>query len=208
MAFESMTMGTSNIPDEQIRKYLLGEAGPELEERLDELSFSDEYSEIIGNVENDLIDDYIGDVLDPKTRSAFESYYLASPIGSNKLQLARGLARYAKAESEPLQSGAESPAPGFFENLWSFGTGFRLGLAACGLLIVSIAGWVFLRPGTSPGPVVAVVENKQEGAEPLPEPTPASTNVNGSVALPTISPGSNGTNSPINRTTARSWRSR
>jgi hypothetical protein len=69
-------MAINEITDAEIREYILGKSPAEMAERLDELSFSDEYSELIGAVERELIDCYVSKSLNPDERLAFESNYL------------------------------------------------------------------------------------------------------------------------------------
>lgn len=177
-------MKTSEISDEQIRKYLLGEAEPELEERLDELSFADGYAEMIGSVENDLLDEYVSDALAPTARAAFESHYLVSSRGRAKVQFARALGGLPDRVRAPVKAAERIVKPGFFHALGNLRLVFRAGLAAGGLLLFAFLGWMFVRSSREDaGSTVAVLNNAR--STPAASPTALTSEMPVTIATPT-----------------------
>lgn len=77
---------------ESFRRYLLGEA-TEAETEAIERSYlaKDEVLEAIGAAEQDLIDDYLDDQLDPERRRRFEGHYLASPVHRRRVTISLAL---------------------------------------------------------------------------------------------------------------------
>ena len=159
-------MSNKDFTDADIREYLLGQATPEAAESLDELSFTDDFAERIGAVEHELIDDYLaGELPAPETR-AFDSHYLASPLRREKVEFAKVLGTFA-ALAGPLESVPAEPKSSFWDGLRNWRLAFQFGMAAAGLLIVAIFGWMVYRSGLTSGNAGPVV------ATDLGSPTPA-----------------------------------
>jgi hypothetical protein len=72
-------------------------------ERLDEASIvDDDVAARLRSVEDDLVDAYVADALEPDTRARFESVYLASPLRREKVRFAQ---RFVPAVSRAASSG-------------------------------------------------------------------------------------------------------
>ena len=82
-----------NLKDEgQPARYLLGEMTEAEQARFEERFFQDlELSELISDVENDLIDCYVRGELSPRDRDRFEHHFLVSDRRREKLELAQAL---------------------------------------------------------------------------------------------------------------------
>ena len=173
-------MAINDITDAEIREYLLGSAAPEAAERLDELSFTDEYAERLGAVENDLIDEYLSGDLPAAEAHAFGSHLLSSPRRREKLNFARAFASYAH-RSRPVAAGEAEPRGSIFDGFRNWRLVFQFGVAAAGLLLVAIVGLLVYRSGNEAGngPVVATDLGSptpaNPGIAPIPEPSPAAT---------------------------------
>jgi hypothetical protein len=80
----------SAADNERLVRYLLGLVPADEAERLDEQSIvDDDVSCRLLSVENDLVDAYVRETLDPDRRLRFESHYLRSPIRRRRLMFAR-----------------------------------------------------------------------------------------------------------------------
>jgi len=76
--------------DQELVRYLLGEFDEREAERLDEASFvNDRIAARLRDVENDLVDAYVGGTLPAETRARFERSYLASPHRRRKVAFAK-----------------------------------------------------------------------------------------------------------------------
>ena len=88
-----------------IRYYLLGQATQEDSSRLEEQLLTDAtlFQELL-IVEDELIDQYLGDELPPAERQSFETHFLLAPERERKLCFGRALHKYmdSAASSEPL----------------------------------------------------------------------------------------------------------
>lgn len=135
-------MALNEITDADLREYILGQSPAERADRLDELSFADEYSERIGAAEREMIDDYVSGRLTPEERSAFESSYMASPIRLERVEFAKAFANYV----DSTRSAAErSPTRASIFDLFRQRL-FVLQLGAVAmLLIVGAAAWLIFR---------------------------------------------------------------
>jgi len=88
---------TSRTPDQgDFRGYLLDESDEAEKEALERayLSQGDILDSFIA-AEQELIEDYLDDRLDPERRGRFENRYLASPVHRRRLEIARALGSYA-----------------------------------------------------------------------------------------------------------------
>jgi hypothetical protein len=80
----------SAADNERLVRYLLGLLPADEAERLDEQSIvDDDVACRLLSVENDLVDGYVRETLDPDRRLRFESHYLKSPIRRRRLMFAR-----------------------------------------------------------------------------------------------------------------------
>jgi hypothetical protein len=83
-----------------ISQYLLGSLGEAETERFDGLSITDDqFAEALQAVEKDLVDAYVQDELTGDDLERFKSYYLASPLRSEKVEFARAFHGWAEANS-------------------------------------------------------------------------------------------------------------
>jgi anti-sigma-K factor RskA len=80
----------------EIRKYLLGNIQAEDERRKIEmrLMLDDDYFEEILMQEEELIQDYVDDQLNPDERQSFERHFFISEERRHKIEFARALRRY------------------------------------------------------------------------------------------------------------------
>jgi hypothetical protein len=144
---------------ETMRHYLLGLAAEDgwlsLEERL--LTDSEFFQELL-IVEDELIDQFLGDELSPAEREKFETHFLLAPERQRKLSFSRALHKYVNfaAVSDPLeQYSAEEisdekpdvakppPKRGLFSFLPSNPI-VSYSLAAAMLLLIAGVSWVVL----------------------------------------------------------------
>ena len=90
--------------DDQLVQYVLGLLREDAAERLDEASIADDVlASRLQRVENDLVDAYVSDTLDPSTRARFETSYLATARRREKVEFARRfLATVDHAAAAPL----------------------------------------------------------------------------------------------------------
>jgi hypothetical protein len=80
----------SAADNERLVRYLLGLLPADEAERLDEQSIVDDDAACrLLSVENDLVDAYVRETLDPDRRFRFESHYLTSPIRRRRVMFAR-----------------------------------------------------------------------------------------------------------------------
>ena len=142
-----------------ITEYLVGSLRGEEAERLDELSITDDdFSDMLRNIENDLVDSYVNAEMDASTRAKFESHYLVSPLRRKKIEFANAFQNFAATKSVSHATGAvagkiETPEKGIVAKWLSFVSGFAVsrpmlqwGFAAVVLALVGFGGWwVFQR---------------------------------------------------------------
>jgi hypothetical protein len=89
---------TSEFESARARRYLLGESSEEESAAIERQYFrSEDAVDAIAAAEDELIDDYLGDRLDPRERALFERGYLASPQHRRRVEVIRGLGRGARA---------------------------------------------------------------------------------------------------------------
>jgi len=90
-------MKNQSYDNQLLIEYLLGSLPDAETERLDELSFTDDdFVDALQSVENEMVDAYVRDELDPSVRARFESFYLSSPIRREKVSTARSLLKTAQ----------------------------------------------------------------------------------------------------------------
>jgi hypothetical protein len=182
-------MAINEITDAEIREYILGKGPAEKAERLDELSFFDEYTERIGAMERELVDDYVSENLNPGERLAFESHYLSSPIRRERVRFASALAKYSD-EPHPA-AGQISEKASIFDLFRQRFFVLQLGAAALLLVLIGTFAWVVFRertpeiaqnaPADPVQPAPSVPENTIPPSSPAESPTAAD-------AAPVIAP--------------------
>jgi hypothetical protein len=80
----------SAADSDRLVRYLLGLLPEDEADRLDEQSIVDDHAACrLLSVENDLVDAYVTEALDPERRRRFESHYLVSPIRRRRVMFAR-----------------------------------------------------------------------------------------------------------------------
>ena len=139
-------------------------------------------------VEEEFIDDYIGDQLSLDERQSFEQHFLSTPGRHGQLRFAQALSRYvsnsseksetesleAKGESETVQPLAPTPEPTWAERFRAFwgsrAWAFRTAAALAVVVVVAGALWL-LRPRTTPPQTFATLtlsasmSNRAEGVQ-------------------------------------------
>lgn len=167
--------GVSTITKEQeneVRQYLFGQLDEADEESLElrlltEPSFLEEFDTIVDEV----TDQYVRNELSGDERKGFETSYLSTAEGQQKLRFASELLDRAEAERRVSPVVAK---PGFFDWVGGFWQSQSMRLAATTAAVVIIAGGIFLiYKSINSGPVhYAVVNlsistaNRAEGAVP------------------------------------------
>ena len=146
-------MGSDASEELRITRYLLGQLSEEERSWVEERFFEDEeYEEMLGTIENDLVDEYVRGRLAPAERERFETFFLSSARRKQKVKFASAL---RQLESAPATGStapdkahtAESLAPTETKRLpflrsWRailFAPAFRYSMAAL-LVVVSVAG--------------------------------------------------------------------
>jgi len=106
--------GKQLYDDQLLIRYLLGQLPEEETERLDELSIAgDDFASRLRDVENDLVDAYASGELSGETLARFQSSYLSSPEGREKVKFARVLlASRGGAAAAPAGNAEAATPPG------------------------------------------------------------------------------------------------
>ena len=96
-----------------IRRYLLAAVTEEEREQVEaRLMIDDDFFQQINLVEDELVDEYLDEVLSPKDRRGFEETFLCAPERQHKLRFARALRAYAgKAARVGALEGKREKAP-------------------------------------------------------------------------------------------------
>lgn len=130
-----------------LRQYLLGriDAPSEITERLEERILMDsDFAELVGVIEDEIIEDYLEGALDPADRDSVEKHFLRPPERQEKLRLARlvnrslessvGSATSTNARAVPLDQVSKVPSSA----VWRPSMRMWAELGACSLLVLSI----------------------------------------------------------------------
>lgn len=150
-------MGKQTV-NEQETEYLLGAVSESEQERLDEMSVSDdEFADRLRAVENDLIDSYVRGELSGDILTRFNSHYLASPRRREKVDFAERFLGFADGSVAPQARDTRATAsaspearetirreplrPRFFALLRP---ALQWGLAAAALVILLGGGYLFV----------------------------------------------------------------
>lgn len=98
-----------------LAQYLLGELSGADREQLEHACFTnDEMSDLLDEVETDIIDSYVCNALPSHQRGQFEKYFLNLPGKRQRVELARTLMSEAKAEKFMSGSGRKEHESGSF----------------------------------------------------------------------------------------------
>jgi hypothetical protein len=111
------------VLDEAVgRKYLLGELSVEDQHRIEELTFLEPRSlELLQELENELIDDYISHDLATSERHRFETYFLSKPGHRSDLRIAMALQTYIDRNEPAISSPSnEHVRPAQRDWLWKW----------------------------------------------------------------------------------------
>jgi hypothetical protein len=145
----------TNIDAERLQDYLLGLLPEEEVERIDEESIADDdVAARLSAVEDDLVDAYVTETLDPSTRTRFETVYLMSPQRRDKVKFARrflaAVDRMSTPGGAPVSAATTGPErvrpfpskPEVIKSQerrarfnWAFATAAASMALACGLLV-------------------------------------------------------------------------
>lgn len=163
-------MNVNQLSDADIREYLLGQTPPDAAERLEELTFTDGFYERIGAVEHDLIDDHIHGRLSPDERRQFDSHYISSLRRRQKVDFASALAAHSENFQPVTVAASTAERSSIFDLFRNWRYALSFGMAAAGLLFISVLGWMVFRSGSSTG-------GSADVARELESPTPANAQV-------------------------------
>lgn len=143
----------STADSSKVRAYLLG-ALPEPERSaLEEQYFADDQLfELVNEMEDELIRDYVAGSLGATDRTQFERHLSVTPALREKVEEAKILAEELKPHLPPVAVAARSIAPETQESwtdrlagLFGFGPRMAWGAAAASLLVAAVAGVVSVR---------------------------------------------------------------
>lgn len=151
----------SFITDKEIRSYLLGTLTDAPREQIEEtLLISDEGFVRLEMAEEDLIEEFLDDQLDPKERAMFESDFLCTKARKEKLAYLRAIRNLAAQQVQPeplpgkvISFPAAQPRRSFFVGM---NRTEYLKLAAA-ILLVSSAGFLVWRYAFRPSQSVSLV---------------------------------------------------
>jgi hypothetical protein len=107
-------METRQSEELTLRQYLLGrlDAPPEISERLEERIFMDsDFAELVGVIEDEIIEDYLEGVLDPAEHDAVEKHFLRPRERQEKLRLARLVTRSLESRVRSTTTSDSVPIP-------------------------------------------------------------------------------------------------
>jgi len=126
----------------RIRSYVLGEADEAEREAIETMILtSDELFEELLVVEDEVIDAYVNQKLNPEVSSRFENYFLATPERLEQLQFARVFDRYVSSQTTAslLKSKPVPSSQGWFYSLYS--SPIRAVVFAALLLVIGLGSW-------------------------------------------------------------------
>lgn len=93
---------TSELESARARRYLLGESSEEESAAVERQYFRSEAAvDALAAAEDELIEDYLGNRLDPRERALFERGYLASPHHRRRVEVIRSLGSGERAVRSP-----------------------------------------------------------------------------------------------------------
>jgi hypothetical protein len=141
----------NSVPSETIiRDYLLGRLDPnsELVERMDEQMLTDaEFSEGVGVIEDEIIEEYLEDTLSPADKRSVQEHFLRPLQRQRKLQIARSLSRHFTAtshgKSAPTDGSTRTRNLSFPQSWPNFRVYAEIGAAV--LLFISLVSFIQMR---------------------------------------------------------------
>lgn len=140
------------MTNKRIIAYLLEELPEEEMERFEEECFQqDSWPEQISLVEEELIDDYLLDELEPKQRLRFERNYLTTPARQERVGIAAALLRHFEGCREAPEIIVEPTKRTWLERLRAFWSNHTWALPAAfamTLMIAMVGTWWLIRPRT------------------------------------------------------------
>jgi CHAT domain-containing protein/Tfp pilus assembly protein PilF len=172
---DSYGMSMNDAPDNEklFYRFLLGEASPDEQERIEIRLLEDvELQEVIQSAEFDLIDDYIrGDLTAEEVRS-FEHTFLNSPARRRKLELARVLLNSNAEIAEESPSSevinlAQRSSGAHSKKAFAWGMAMRI---AAGVLLLAgsvVFGWRVLPPWWQVREGVAMLNDAYSKGRPI-----------------------------------------
>ncbi len=125
--------------DDVLKKYLLGSLADENTMRLIEenLLFDDDFEERFSIAEEELIEEYLDEILDASEREQFTKIFLATPERKQKLSFSRNLRRVAAKHQSPVENSAKNK--NLFFDWKKLFTVQKLGFAVLALIITGVS---------------------------------------------------------------------
>ncbi|HSL20150.1 MAG TPA: hypothetical protein VK886_01350 [Vicinamibacterales bacterium] len=125
--------------DDVLRRYLLGKSPADVQESIEGRLFSDDriFWEHLCIVEDEIIDDYVNEQLNPQEVQGFEQRFLSTDERRRKLEFARLLRSYVDAESSRGAAGWRSLGRRVSAPAWAFAAAVTL------VLLLPAAVWQF-----------------------------------------------------------------
>lgn len=117
MGQDKKEMSESGLGQYTLRDYFLGTLKDETIHRLIERKslLEDNFVEELLIVENQLIEDYLDDILDESQRKCFEEFYLSSPDRRRQMKITRYLRKYAMKAEPQIAGHTQKAKPNFFK---------------------------------------------------------------------------------------------
>jgi cell division protein FtsB len=145
-------MSEATYNDQSIAEYLLGSLPAAEAERYDELSVTDdEFAAALSAREKDLVDAYVQGELFQPLLERFESYYLASPRGREKLEFAQAFKGWVEKSATAQTSAGDGKRRAEKGEGVGWSSGFRLffaqrpalqwGTGFAALVLLCLVGW-------------------------------------------------------------------
>lgn len=135
---------------EEIRRYLLGGAPPEIQRAVEErLLVEESFLEELSFAEEELIDDYVGGELSADERASFEHHFLSTDERQRKLRFARALTRYKSEKAVTKSAEPSPPRPSLAERLralWRGQPAWLRAAAAFAVVLALACAWWFSFP--------------------------------------------------------------
>lgn len=134
----------TGITENTLRKFLLGNCSDAEAEAIGVTMIDDpEYAETVLAAEDDLIEDFLDEILSDDDRELFLSNFMTTPARLEKLEQTSLLRKFAKKESTRTETVDTSKDGGALDAIIAFLTG-RAFLAGAAILIVAISVFWFL----------------------------------------------------------------
>ena len=140
-----------------IRQYLLGQVAAEAQQDIEQrLLREDDLFQELEIAEDELVDEYVANELEPADRQRFEQYFLSTPEREHQLRFATTLHRYASTKTVANNAAESSVVPAelnWLERMqlaWAGQTQLlRIAVIAAVLVVIVPAVWL-VRPRYSP----------------------------------------------------------